>query len=366
MTLRRPPTVPALIFPAALAACVMLAACNRKPQLVPRSDGAAAVSADSLAIAMRTAQQAWDAPDSGLVAARMTAAVVLADLNAHVVSEPRLDWSERAHALLDSLDIGAEYAGAPCALVVNFFPASNPTAGSWPWLFTCGETRLSASPIQGQGLALQATATRGLFGEPPKPPGAHGVTVLFARRGTTGQQPILMTFKPNRSGAWDLAQTLGADSLGGTGTGSFETSGDSVVELITRTFSGTLHFEECATCPHVYRTHRFRWRGDGFVRVEDRVAASPYATFVRFVQALTTGDMLTAQTLVTGPNVIDDALRAQWAVNQGSWRAAPSTDETAHEMIFFRGMKDAWRVTFDPRGQDWVISGLEPTTRSLE
>ena len=359
-----------VILPALLAGVTLvssLSGCTRRTTFLARSDDSTSTAAaDSITQRIRTAQQAWDAPDSGGVAARLTAAIVLQDLQAHITAEPRLNWADRARVLIDSLDVGAEYASAPCAMVVNFFARGNPSAGSWPWLFSCGETRLRASSIPGQGMALQGVASRGLYGEPPRPPGARGVAVLFARRGTVGQQPVLMVLRPTKSDDWTLTQTLGPDSLGGAGTGSFTTPGDSTVDLETRTFSNTPHFEECATCPHVYRVHRFRWRGDGFTRLEDRVSPSPYATFVMFIRALSEGDREAAERLVADPSLVDAARDAEWGVPRGSWRAAPATDETAHEMIFFRGMKEAWRVGFQPRGTEWLIGGFQPTTRSLE
>jgi hypothetical protein len=359
---RRPP-LPG--FLALLAALALAAGCSRTPRLIPASaDSTAGFSADSTALLARAVQSAWDAPDSGAIAARLTAALVLHDLQVHIASEPRLDWAERTRSLLDSLDVGAETVAGPCAMVVNFFSRSDPSAGSWPWLIACGPKRLGASPMPGQGMALQSVVTRGLFGDPPKPPGPRGVAVLFARRGTAGQQPLLMTLRPRGDG-WDLAQTLGADSLGGAGSGSFEAAGDTV-ELVTRTFSNTPRFEECATCPHIFRIHRFRWRGEGFVRVEDRLVPSPYATFAAFVAALASGDDAAALARVADPSLLDQARQAEWGASRGSWRVAPSTDETAREMIFYRGMKEAWRVRFEPRGPEWVIAGFELTTRSLE
>lgn len=350
---------------AMLIALVVLGGCERRATLVQRTDSTTVVTPDEFVARVRELHAAWDAPDSGAVAARLTAALLLDDLNMQAVSGGRFDWAERARALLDSIDVGAEFAAAPCVLVVNFFDRGNPSGGSWPWVFNCGETRLRASPVSGQGLALQAVASRGLFGEPPKPPGPAGFAALFARRSTGGNQPLLMVHRPNRQDTWDVAQTLGPDSLGGWGSGAFEVQGDSV-DLETRTFGPNARFEECATCPHVFRIHRFRWRKDGFQRIADRDVPSPYATFVRLIQALTAGDLAAATPLLADPLLIDEARLAGWDVARGSWRAAPATDESAHELVFFRGMREAWSVTFEPRGQDWVIAGFRPVNRSIE
>jgi hypothetical protein len=51
---------------------------------------------------------------------------------------------------------------------------------------------------------------------------------------------------------------------------------------------------------------------------------------------------------------------------RGIWRVAPATDESATDMVFFRGQQEAYRVSFDSRGGDWVITGIVPTASSVE
>jgi hypothetical protein len=45
---------------------------------------------------------------------------------------------------------------------------------------------------------------------------------------------------------------------------------------------------------------------------------------------------------------------------------APGAGETPSQMVFFRGDQEAYRVFFTRRGDQWVITGFEETTRSLE
>ena len=54
------------------------------------------------------------------------------------------------------------------------------------------------------------------------------------------------------------------------------------------------------------------------------------------------------------------------ALPKGMWRAAPAADETAGSMVFFRGQQEAYQVTFEPRGEEWLITSIRPTTRSIE
>lgn len=351
-----------------ICACALamaaLAGCHRRPQFTPGSDNDSTAVSDSATARLQSLSDRWEQPDGGDDAARLTGAVLLEDLRAHARAEPQLDWADRARSLLDSLGIGAEVAGTRCALAVNLFARSNPGAGSWPWAFWCGARGIEGHSIEGGGMALLAVSARGLYGQPPKPPGTPGVAVLFGRRAATGAQPILYAYRPEEGGL-ELAQTLGPDSLGGAGTGAFETVTDTVV-LTTRTWRGTPHFDECPTCPHVERVHRFRWAERGFERVADATVPSPYATFVGFIAALMGGDASGAEARVSDPVLVDAAKRAQFDQPRGSWRVAPQTDPRAGEITFFRGGSEAWHVRFERRGADWVIAAFEPTSRTVE
>ena len=191
---------------------------------------------------------------------------------------------------------------------------------------------------------------------------------MFTRRGTSGPAPLVMTWTQPRGGTrWTLAQTLGPDSLGGSGSGDFEASADTAIGLVTRTYRTPPGFQECATCPHAYSTHRFLLGPTGFLRVEDQEVPSTYSTFVRFVRSLVAGDRLQAQSLVTDPRLINDALRFEWHYGRGVWRTAPGTgDESPLKLVFFRGQTEAYAVHFQQRGNDWLISGIEPVTRAVE
>jgi len=35
-------------------------------------------------------------------------------------------------------------------------------------------------------------------------------------------------------------------------------------------------------------------------------------------------------------------------------------------MVFFRGQQEAYQVSFEPRGDTWLISSIKQTTRSIE
>jgi hypothetical protein len=343
-----------------------LSGCSRQPRFVPASaDSSLAAPGDSLAEQVRVLNERWSAAGGGEEAARLTAQVLLRDLRARLGAEPPAGWEGRARVLLDSLDVGAELAGSSCALGVNFFVRGDPTAGSWPWIFWCSGTSVQAQAVEGAGMGLIGLAARGLSGEAADDSPPPGIAALFARRAGGGQQPLLLTWRVAGE-RLELAQTLGPDSLGGIGTGAFETLGDTAVVLGTRTWRPTPRFDECATCPHVFHELRFRWAPGGFERVADVVLQTPYVTFVQLIQALNAGDRDGALERVTRPALVESARRAGWATVKGAWRAAPGSQERGDELVFYRGVSEAWKVRFERHGEDWRVDAFEATTRVIE
>lgn len=344
----------------AVATCMCLliavAGCDRRPRLVPASADSLAVGQDSLAVLSRQAAQQWEGGQPEQAAA-VSARVVRARLAAEPSSS---NWGERTRTLLDSLGIAAEVAGNAGAVVVNLFSRADAEGVSWPYFFWSETDGVRLQSLEGRGMRLLDAATRA-FAD-----GAAGdsaqLAVLWGRRSGSGQQPLLLTWRHARGGRWDLAQTLGPDSLGGTGNGRFDDR-----DLVTHTFRATPLFDECPTCPHVYHERRFTWGPQGFVPIDDRVVPSPYATFTAFVAALAAGDRDEAERQVADPSLVEFARRYEWhETSLGRWRPAPGTEANAPEMVFFRGRTDAFRVMFQPRGARWVVLGFESTTRSVE
>lgn len=361
---------------ALLASLLALAGCGREPRFVPpAADSALVAGRDAFAERVRVAQQRWTGAEDGAEAARLSAELLLADLRARVAGPApgtpagsgspgaaAAHWEPRARELLDSLGIGAECAGAPGALAVNFFSRSDPSAGSWPWLFWDDAGAIAAQAVEGQGLGLVALAARGLGGSvAPAPP---AIAALFSRRAGGGSQPLLMAW--SAAAGLGPAQTLGPDSLGGTGSGAFAAGEDGATWLTTRTWRPTPRFEECAGCPHVVHERRFRWEPEGFRLVEDRVLPSPYAAFVDFVRALAAGDHDAALRLATRPGVVASAQDAGWGTVRGSWRAAPGQGGREDELVFYRGAREAWRVGFEHGPDGWRVDTVTPVPRVIE
>ena len=331
------------------------AGCDRKPRLVPASADTLAAGTDSLSILSHMASERWDAGQTEQASA-LSARVV----RTRLAAVPAGSWEDRARKLLDSLGVACEVAGAEHAVVVNLFSRSEAEGSSWPYFFwpENGDVRLQL--LEGRGMRLLDAAVRGF--DDAGAGDSSRLAVLWGRRAAAGQQPLLLTWRHAHGGRWDLAQTLGPDSLGGTGAGQFTNQ-----DLITRTFEPTAGFDECPTCPHVLHERRFRWESLGYVRDDDRVVPSPYATFASFINALAVGDRATAEKFVADPSLVEFARRYEWQDPAlGRWRTAPGTVENAPEMVFFRGRSDAFRVMFQARGGGWVVLGFESTTRSVE
>jgi len=342
-------------------AVALLSGCQRRVQLMPaEADSTVRIPPDSLAVAMRNAQELWES-GSGEQAAELTARVLLQDLLQHDPGE----WSGRADALLDSLGIGSEVAGRPCVLVVNFFARSDPTKSSWPYLFWCGAKGPAAQSVEGRGLRLVSVVSRTAAGEGASGRAPDRGAALFLRQRGGRQEPMLMVWESQKGERWKLSQTLGPDSLGGTGSAQFETASDTTIDLVTRTYRVPPHFDECPSCPHVFRVHRFHWNPDGFVRIEDQIVPSPYSAFVEFIGALASGSER-ARELVTHDDLVDEAWRLEWGRAKGTWRIAPGAEEAGDQMLFYRGTQEAYRVRFQRRGSDWLIAGFEPIPRAVE
>ncbi len=344
----------------ALALLAAAAGCQRRTQLVPASADSTGTPVDSFRVYAREAADRWESgvnDDAAAASARVVREALLA--------RPNAPWVERARGVLDSLGIAAEVEGGDRALVTNLFSRTEPEGRSWPYLFWRDGGRPRFQAVEGGGMRLKALDSRD-FGGDSAPTDSAQIAVLWGKRVGAGQQPLLMVWKYARGGRWDLLQTLGADSLGGTGNGEFGAA-DTLRELSVRTYRPTPYFDECATCPHVFRERRFAWGARGFTRIDDRPVPSPYSTFAAFIAALVANDREHAAQYVVDRSLVDFARRFEWnAPARGRWRVAPATDESAIEMVFLRGPKDAYRVTFDARENDWIIAGFEPTTRAIE
>ncbi|OGF04971.1 MAG: hypothetical protein A2W00_08275 [Candidatus Eisenbacteria bacterium RBG_16_71_46] len=354
-----------LALPPALLALLVLFAllpgCDRKPQLVPRgSDSTGAATADSVEIYLHAGQERWDFGDVESAVA-FDARALFHELRRRKPS----GWEGRARSLLDSIGVGSEIASQPCVMAVNFFSRSDPEGGSWPYVYWCDVGGPQVQGLDGSGLRLLKLAAHGFReGGPPAAAPPPEAAILYGRRAGAGVTPVLLVWgQAGPEGPLRLVQTLGPDSLGGIGSGQFESPADTGAVLVTRTYRPARGFDECGTCPHVYVTRRFHWGPQGFELVDERETPSPYASFVHFIEAMSASDLLQAMRLSADPSVVERAMQRGWGRRGLPWRVAPATNAGARQMTFFRGSEEAYRVHFEPRGDGWVISWFDTTSR---
>jgi hypothetical protein len=351
MSARRQPA----LVPLALALALALGACGREPpRFVPAAADSSAVGADSFAVLVGDAIEQWESQDGGS-AGPATARLVLDDLRRH----PDQRMAERARTFIDSCGFSAELAGSVDLAAVSFFSRSDPGGGSWPYLFWREEGLVRSQSVEGSGMRLLDLAVR--VGEPVQ------AAAIYSRASARGQQPVAIVWRRTQDGRrWSMVQTLGPDSLGGVGTAEFVGQSDGGTGLEARTYRVTAGFDECPTCPHIYRTLRYEWGSEGFRKSSDETVNSPYYTFVQLITALSVNDREMAQRLVSDPVLLDTAAQNDWAASKGLWRVAPGTDESSSEMTFFRGRREAYKVRFANRDGRWQVTDLHPTQRSVE
>ena len=86
---------------------------------------------------------------------------------------------------------------------------------------------------------------------------------------------------------------------------------------------------------------------------------------MRFLDAIETREVNPAL-YATGSAVVDLARSFEWDVPKGPWRVAPGSETAGLELIVYRGPQESYRVTFEPRAGDWLVSGIESVPRSIE
>jgi hypothetical protein len=346
---------------AVLALGVVLAGCDRRPRFVERdADSTAAVAPDTAKGDVQLVLELWDrAQDRASVAEASKASVELA--RAFMIARGARATPAALATYLDSIGVGAEVAGDPTdpeVVAVNFFSRLSPEAGSEPALLWREGRGVRAQPVEGRGLRLFQVAAR-------KEP-AREVALIFGRPASSGYEPMLIVLRGNARGdRFELAQTVGADSMGGSGRAEFGLQ-DGTHIVRARTYRPSPRFEECASCPHVYRKRVLAWGDEGFRVVSDEVEPSPYHSFVQFVNRLAEGDERAAGQWATRGDVVRDARRLGWDRPGPSWRMAPSGEESRDVMLFYRGPREAYRVSFELEREGWRVSRIEPAERVIE
>ena len=127
-----------------------------------------------------------------------------------------------------------------------------------------------------------------------------------------------------------------------------------------------LMFDECPTCPHLERTQRWSYEGQGWRLGEERVSLTPYAAFVSFVHAIRETGPESALPYASGPDVIEQAKAVALDLGRGPLRAAPGTNATDLTQRYRIGGSQAIEVTLSNASGRWVVEDIRPTQIVIE
>jgi hypothetical protein len=243
--------LPAVVLLGVLAAPLL--GCNRKPHLVPAGpDSTAAIPSDSTALYVQIARDAWRSGDDSGKAADLTARLILNRMR----TDKDQTLGTAAREFVDSLGMGAEGSGRDPA-AVNLFSPSDPTGGSWPFLFWRDAGTVHYQPLDASGLHLN-----GLAVEPTEPGKAQRIATLFMGSGARATALRLRLTRPPSAQSWRPARP-GTDSLGRAATRrSWKEVRRHVLEARTYTV------QQLRRAPPVptYQVRRLRWDTPGLVR----------------------------------------------------------------------------------------------------
>ncbi len=338
-----------------------VASCDRRPRFVQQGADSSVtpLSPDSSAALAQAAQDMWDrVQDSRSVSQASAASIRLAR---DYLSARGGSMAAGLDAYLDSLGFGAEIAADPRddnLVAVNFFSRANPAAGSAPYLIWREASSVRSQGMEGRGLRLLQAVTRVVP--------AREAAVLFGRPVAGGLQPLLLVLRRTPSGSrWELVQSVGADSLGGIGKAELAWA-DSTPVVRARTYTPAPHFEECGSCPHIYHQRVLEWGPEGFHSISDMVENTSYRSFVQFVGQVEQGDDRGASDVATDMDVVGLARHLGWDRPGPSWRVAPGAAASNASMVFYRGAKDAYRVSFQFDRGRWLVAAIDTTYRAIE
>ena len=133
--------------------------------------------------------------------------------------------------------------------------------------------------------------------------------------------------------------------------------GLSVKGVASAAADGGSAISECRGCPHRRLESVWQRRGDVYVPVEEVVVATPYATLWQFVSTLRSGDITATLPLVSGTQVISDALSAGLGRTDVQWTVSGAETGDSFELTS-RGRTA--RVTLASGAVGWMVSGAGP------
>jgi hypothetical protein len=342
----------------------------------------AASEPDSLASWARSARDAWAAGDSVTAGDQARKAFVgawaqVADANASAhdastterlpeVAQDRGPSAAQVTDALTRLGLSADIREAEGGFVVWQVLVSDPVGSS------TARTEFLAWPSSGAAPVVQALpkgapsrvrygpdavgdlatyGTDGLASAWSRPRSRGGLEVALATRKRDG-----FTVTSNRM------LPIEADTV------QFEAgaAGKPPVLVVIGAGGRDLMFDECPTCPHLERTQRWSFDGQGWRLGEERVSLTPYAAWVSFMHAIRETGPESALPYASGPDVIEQAKAAALDLGRGPLKAAPGTTAMDATQRYRIGGSQAIEVTFSNSSGRWVVDDIRPTQIVIE
>jgi len=204
----------------------------------------------------------------------------------------------------------------------------------------------------GQLFTYARAGGAGLASAWSRPRGRGGLEIALAERGKTGYRVTSNRVLP-----------IGVDSLQFTPAAANAPPALNVVGAGER----DPHFDDCPTCPHLERHQRYVFRGDNWSLTEESVKPTPYAALVGFVHALSVGTPDDAMPYAANMDVVEQA--RSLGIDQGFrglLRPAPGTGPDDVTQRYRTVGSEGIEVTFEPRGDRFVISDLRASRIEIE
>ena len=250
-----------------------------------------------------------------------------------------------------------------------------------PWLVTVSGPR-RPTPVDFSWLVNPQTGTvRPIFPEPFRNPfqlvvwpdsAGRRLLVTGRRRSPAGPQPAAWLFRVPKADSTSLLWPEGSWGLSGVGSAEVNIvrakEGAVPRIAVTRAVLPNPLFDECSSCPHLEGDLTYRIDGAALVLEKRRAQATPYAAFVHFVEALTSGDSDGAFLNAANADVVSQGrnLGLDHLPRGGRWRIAPGYPATSLDQVYLRGDEGAVRVLTAPGDSGFVVTSISPTTFTLD
>jgi hypothetical protein len=253
--------------------------------------------------------------------------------------------------------------------------------GDTPWLVLLSGPKRDSAADFAWLVNARSGAMRPIVAEPFRNtfqfavwPDSAGRRLLITglRKSPAGPQPAAWLFRVPTSDSSAVLQPEGSWGLSGVGSPDVEIvrapGKPSPRIAVTRAVLPNPMFDECASCPHLEGDLTYRIDGAALVIDSRRQQDSPYAAFVRLIEALASGDEHGVFASAANADVVSQAraLGLYKRASAGRWRIAPGSAASSLDQVYLHGEDGAYRVLAAPGDSGFVITSISATTFKLD